>query len=88
MDIRIRMTEIPTSIPDFETQVHRFMKPEERLHCGFLLSEIQRLLQRGVVRMKHPEYTDNEVKIAVVRMNLGDDLFLKAYPPHSHISTQ
>ena len=85
MDIRIRMTDISTNIPDFESQVYRFMKTEERLHCGCLLSKIHRLVEREIVRMKHPEYTDDEVKIAVIRMNLGDDLFLKAYPQHSHI---
>jgi hypothetical protein len=32
------------------------------------------------IRHRHPEYSDEEVRLASIRARLGDELFLKAYP--------
>jgi len=37
------------------------------------------LLAQGI-RARHPEYSDDEVKWALIRVWIGRDLFLRAYP--------
>ena len=38
-----------------------------------------RLLEEGI-RYRHPEYTDEELRLASIRARLGDELFMKAFP--------
>ena len=63
-----------------QLEVFRRMGPEKRLQAGIALSQLcRKLLQEGV-RMRHPEYDEREVKLAVIRLILPEDLFLAAYP--------
>lgn len=68
-----------------QVEIFRKMKPEERLKRSFELSAAMKRLNATGVRMRHPEYSDEEVRLAVIRMRLGDELFLKVYPHASHI---
>jgi hypothetical protein len=37
------------------------------------------------IRLRHPSYTDEEVRLAVIRLRLGDPLFCEVYPNYVHI---
>lgn len=40
-------------------------------------------MRRGVaagVRMRHPDYSDNQVRLAVLRLMVGDELFRQCCP--------
>jgi hypothetical protein len=41
---------------------------------------MSRDLRAQGIRARHPEYSDDEVKWAVMRVWIGRDLFLRAYP--------
>jgi hypothetical protein len=56
------------------------MGPERRLQAGIDLAQTCRKLLETGVRMRHPEYNANQVKLAVMRLQLGEELFLKVYP--------
>jgi hypothetical protein len=54
--------------------------PERRVQMAV---ELTRSMRRGVeagVRMRHPEYTEDEVRLAVLRLMVGDELFRQCCP--------
>lgn len=63
-----------------QVEIFRRMGPEKRLQAGIALSQLCRTLLREGVRMRHPEYDEREVTLAVIRLMLPEDLFLAAYP--------
>ena len=71
-----------TSVEAFRTQLEicRQMSPEARLEQALHWSEQVQELGRIGIRLRHPEYSDQEVHLASIRMRLGDDLFRRVYP--------
>ena len=54
---------------------------EGRARMGFTLSEnLRRLIETGV-RQRHPDYTEQQVHLAAIRLVLGEALFAQAYGP-------
>jgi hypothetical protein len=60
--------------------IHRRMPPEQRLRQAFAMSEVARELSAAGVRARHPDYTERQVKLAVIRLMLGKELFRRVYP--------
>lgn len=60
--------------------VLRRMPPERRFEIGLELNALSRRLLEAGVRARHPEYTDEQVRLAVIRLLLPEDLFRAAYP--------
>lgn len=60
--------------------VLRRMPPEKRLEQAFqMTADLRRRLADGV-RQRHPEYGERQVRLAVIRLTLGDELFRVVYP--------
>jgi len=81
------MRPLDTS-PDAEEvqiEVFRRMGPEKRLHSAALLSDTCRALLAEGVRRRHPDYDEEQVRLAVIRCLLPEDLFLRAYPSAHNI---
>ena len=68
-----------------QLDIFRKMLPEERLQRGSELSSFCRGLLADGVKHRHPKYTEDEVRLAVIRIELGDELFLKVYPQAKHL---
>jgi hypothetical protein len=60
--------------------VYRRMTPEQRWKLAFQMTEFVRALSASGVRLRHPEYTERQVELAVIRLTLGEELFRKAFP--------
>jgi hypothetical protein len=56
------------------------MEPQKRLQAAAILSETCRTLLAGGIRKRHPNYDEEQVRLAVIRCLLPEDLFLRAYP--------
>jgi hypothetical protein len=56
------------------------MTMETRLRLALDMIESAQSLAESGVRWRHPEYSDRQVRLATIRMRLGEDLFRKAYP--------
>lgn len=71
-----------TSVEAFRMQleIYRRMPPEKRLELALQWSEQVRELGRAGIRLRHPAYSDEEVRLASIRMQLGDELFRSVYP--------
>ncbi len=78
---------LDTSAEAYKKQLEIFqaMTPEERLQRGSELTQFSRGLMADGVKFRHPEYSSNEIHLAVIRIELGDKLFLKVYPHAENI---
>lgn len=56
------------------------MGPEKRLQAAIDLSQASRRLLKEGVRKRHPEYSERESELAVIRLTLPPHLFQAAYP--------
>ena len=63
-----------------QIEIFRRMDPEKRLRSAALLSQTCRTLLAEGVRKRHPNYDEEQVRLAVIRCLLPQDLFLRAYP--------
>ena len=63
-----------------QLDIFRRMGPDKRLESAIRLAQTSRELLREGVRLRHPEYREQEIKLAVIRLSLGESLFLRAYP--------
>ena len=63
-----------------QVEVFRQMAPERRSALAVRLSRQLREVAEAGVRMRHPDYTQEQVRLAAIRLRLGNDLFRKAYP--------
>jgi len=63
-----------------QLEIFRRMGPEKRLQAGIALSQLCRKLLLEGVRMRHPEYNERQIELAVIRLILPENLFLAAYP--------
>ncbi len=63
-----------------QTEILRKVKPEQRLKIALELSETSKKLLEEGVRSRHPEYTEQKIKLAVIRILLGEELFISVYP--------
>lgn len=63
-----------------QLEVYRRMAPSERLNVGLELTRMSRDLLAEGIRTRHPEYSDDEVKWAAIRVWIGQDMFQLAYP--------
>jgi hypothetical protein len=63
-----------------QLEIFRRMPPEKRLKLAFQMSDSLRELVASGVRGRHPDYTEEQVRLAVIRLTLGDKLFRQVYP--------
>lgn len=63
-----------------QLNIFKQMTPEGRLQAAMDLAETSReLLAEGVLK-RHPEYGREQARLAVIRLVLGEELFIMAYP--------
>jgi hypothetical protein len=60
-------------------EVFRAMSPEQRVAMAVEMSETAFRLGEEGIRMRHPGYTDEQVRHAAIRLRLGDELFAAAF---------
>jgi hypothetical protein len=63
-----------------QVEIYRRMSPNRRLGLAFEMSDTLRRTVTDGVRSRHPDYSEDQVRLAVARLWLGDDLFRKVYP--------
>lgn len=63
-----------------QAEVWRRMSPAQRDDLGAELSENVRQIAAEGVRRRHQDYDDEQVRLAVIRLQLGESLFAEAFP--------
>ncbi|TAK56059.1 MAG: hypothetical protein EPO24_11560 [Bacteroidetes bacterium] len=77
---QIRPLDTTPEAYELQLQIFKKMTPEERLQQAIELTQTCRRLMATGVKMRHPDYNDEQTRLAVIRLQLGDELFIKAYP--------
>lgn len=63
-----------------QIEIFRKMTPEQRLQLAAQLTRIHRKRLTISVRRRHPEYDEDQVRLAVIRSTIPEELFFAAYP--------
>ena len=50
------------------------------LRMAFELSDNMRRMSEAGIRRRHPDYDNEQVRLAAIRLRLGEELFARAYP--------
>jgi len=58
----------------------RRMRPEDRVLRALELSDQMRAVLQAGVRHRHPDYDESAVRLATIRLWLGEKLFREVYP--------
>jgi|ETNmetMinimDraft_15_1059895.scaffolds.fasta_scaffold17675_2 hypothetical protein len=76
------MRSLDTSPEAARAQIlaYRRMGPARRALMGLQMSDDARRLSEAGIRARHPSYSQGEVRHALNRLVLGDDLFQAAWP--------
>ncbi len=81
----IRPLDTTPEAYEIQLKIFQAMTTEERFQRYIELAQTSRNLMATGVRMRHPEYTEDQVRLAVIRLQLGDELFCKVYPQAKEI---
>ena len=65
---------------NIQIEIFRRMGPERRLRAAADLAGTARKLLAEGVRMRHPDYTEEQIKLATIKLTLGPGLFASVYP--------
>jgi hypothetical protein len=63
-----------------QLEIYRRMPSWRRLRAALEMGDPVRSLSAAGVRNRHPEYTGEQVRLAVIRLSVGEELFRKAFP--------
>ena len=74
------MTDTTPEAEAIQLEIYRRMSPDARLAAALELSETGRELLAAGVRRRHPHYSEEQVRFAVLRLWLGEKDFELAYP--------
>ncbi len=58
----------------------RRLTHSQRVEEGIALCKLSRQMMRAGIRMRHPDYDDEHVEMALARLLWGDELYGKARP--------
>jgi hypothetical protein len=63
-----------------QVAVYRAMSADQRVSMAVAMSEDVNTIAAEGVRARHPSYDDDEVRWAMYRLRLGDELFRQVWP--------
>lgn len=63
-----------------QRDVYRSMPAERKFALAFQMSDSTRRLADAGVRSRHPDYSEEQVRLAVAKLYLGPALFRQAFP--------
>lgn len=65
-----------------QIEAYRRMGARGRAAALFQLNELARNLAVAGIRLRHPEYDEERVRLAYARLVLGDECVLNVWPGH------
>ncbi|HEY3143567.1 MAG TPA: hypothetical protein VGJ86_20695 [Acidimicrobiales bacterium] len=76
----MRSADTSPEIHALQLDVYRSMSPERRVSIAVEMSEEVFAIAASGIRARHARYGDDEVRWALLRLRLGDDLFREVWP--------
>lgn len=62
-----------------QTAIYRRMTADQRTQMSAEMSAMARTIARENIQLRHPEYDAHQVRMALYRLLLGDELFCRAW---------
>jgi hypothetical protein len=78
--ITMSALDTPDEVSRLQIEAYSRMTPGARLRVGLELTEMSRRLLADGIRRRHPDYDEEQVRLASIRLWLGPELFHSAYP--------
>ena len=69
-----------TEVARLQFELYRRIGPEGRVKKMLSMCEFIRSVTEAGIRHRHPEYDDEQVRLALGRLRVGESLFRQAYP--------
>lgn len=63
-----------------QLEVFRRLPPQRRLELALQMSTALREVAAAGVRSRHSDYNESQIRLAVARLTLGEELFARVYP--------
>jgi len=63
-----------------QDDVFRAMTPDHRVATVIEMSEAAFQIAEDGIRLRHPGYTNEQVRLTGIRVRIGDELFKAAFP--------
>lgn len=60
--------------------IYRRMAPAQRCAIAARMSADARAIALAGIRRRHPEYDDDQARLALFRLVLGDEMFCRVWP--------
>jgi len=61
-------------------EIYRKMTGSQRVKLAIEASDALRETVKAGIRQRHPDYDEEKVKLAALKLAIGEELFKKAYP--------
>jgi hypothetical protein len=80
MDVPIIPVDTSPEAAQVQVEIFRRMVPSRRLQLALEMGDSLRALVAAGIQQRHPEYAPQQVRLALIRLTLGKELFQKAFP--------
>ena len=80
MDSNLASRDTPLEVARIQFSILRKIGIAKRANMAVELSDGLRTTMESGVRQRHPDYNDNVVRLAPLRLAIGEQLFHQAYP--------
>jgi hypothetical protein len=79
-DVEVRSADTSPEAHARQIAAHRAMSPGERIDLALAMSEDALAIAASGIAARHPEYGDEDVRRALLRLRWGDELYLAVFP--------
>ena len=79
-DVDVRSADTSPEAHARQIAAHRAMSPGERIDLALAMSEDALAIAASGIAARHPEYGDEDVRRALLRLRWGDELYLAVFP--------
>jgi len=80
MNVKVEPADTTPEAARIQVEIFHRMPPGRRLELACRMSNALREVVAAGVRSRHPEYNEEQVRLAVLRLTVGEELFRKARP--------
>ena len=76
----MRSADTSPEIHAMQIEIYRRMTPDRRLELAIEMTAEANAITYRSIHSRHPDYSADEVQLALLRLRFGDELFQKAWP--------
>ena len=79
-DVAVRSADTTPEVHLLQVAAHRALSPAERVDLAVAMSEDANAIAAAGIAARHPDYGDDLIEQALLRLRLGDELYQAVFP--------